>query len=118
MTLVAKQWSGRGGLRPAVAAAVALLFAPTFAQADQAAGRAKAQVCAACHGTDGLSKIPNAPNIAGQPEMYLKAQLEAYRSGARVNEMMSVIAKDLSDDDIDNLVAWYSAIEVTATEPN
>ena len=73
--------------------ALALAAAAGPVRADSAAGREKAQACAACHGLDGLSKIPNAPNIAGQPEMYLKAQLEAYRSGARENEMMTVIAR-------------------------
>jgi cytochrome c553 len=103
------------------ALALAALFALASsapALADAAAGRAKAQTCAACHGIDGMSKIPNAPNIAGQPETYLKAQLEAYRSGERKDEMMRVVAKALTDDDIDNLVAWYSSIEVTATEPD
>jgi cytochrome c553 len=102
------------------ATALALLVAgltPGSTRADAAAGREKAQACAACHGTDGLSKIPNAPHIAGQPEVYLKEQLEAFRSGKRENEMMTVIAKDLSDADIEDLVAWYSSIEVTATEP-
>lgn len=108
----------RTGRGVALSAAILALFSTTAAQADAAAGREKAQICAACHGTDGLSKIPNAPNIAGQPEMYLKAQLEAYRSGARVDAMMSVIAKGLSDADIENLVAWYASIDVTATEPN
>jgi len=99
----------------AAVAALSLAAAPAFA--DAAAGKDKAQACAACHGLDGLSQMPNAPHIAGQPEIYLKAQLEAFRSGARVNEMMSVVAKGLSDEDIDDLVAWYSAIEVTAKPP-
>lgn len=108
------RWTGRG-----VVLSAALILSAAAAQADAVAGREKAQqVCATCHGTDGLSTIPNAPNIAGQPEVYLKAQLEAYRSGGRVNEMMSVVAKDLSDADIENLVAWYASIELTATEPN
>lgn len=99
------------------ASCLPLALAATPALADAAAGKEKAQVCVACHGLDGMSTIPNAPNIAGQPELYLKTQLEAYRSGKRENEMMSVIAKDLTDEDIENLVAWYSAIEVTAKEP-
>lgn len=108
----------RTGRSVALSAAFLALLAASPACADAAAGREKAQVCATCHGLDGISKIPNAPNIAGQPELYLKAQLEAYRSGARVNEMMSVVAKDLSDADIENLVAWYAAIAITATEPD
>ena len=48
---------------------------------DVKAGRAKALMCQACHGLDGLSKTPDAPNIAGQTEPYLVAQLQAYKSG-------------------------------------
>lgn len=69
-------------------------------------------MCQTCHGLDGLSKIPDAPNIAGQPEPYIIAQLHAYKSGARKNEMMSIVVPVLSDADIENLAAYYSAIEI------
>jgi cytochrome c553 len=75
-------------------------------------GRAKAMMCQACHGLDGLSKTPDAPNIAGQTEPYLVAQLQAYRSGARKNDAMSVVAPSLSDNDIEDLAAYFSAIEI------
>lgn len=83
------------------------------AAGDVKAGRAKAMMCQTCHGLDGLSKIPDAPNIAGQPEPYIIAQLHAYKSGARKNEMMSIVVPALSDADIENLAAYYSAIEVS-----
>lgn len=91
------------------------LLAASGAQAagDIKAGRAKALMCQTCHGLDGVSKIPDAPNIAGQPEPYLVAQLKAYKSGERKNDMMSIVVPVLSDEDIDNLAAYYSAIEVT-----
>ncbi|MGB3865370.1 MAG: cytochrome c [Xanthobacteraceae bacterium] len=79
---------------------------------DVAAGRAKAMMCQACHGLDGLAKTPDAPNIAGQVEPYLVAQLQAFKTGARKSEAMSVVAPGLSDDDIDNLAAYYAAIEI------
>jgi cytochrome c553 len=79
---------------------------------DVKAGRLKAQMCQACHGMDGLSKVPDAPNIAGQTEQYLVAQLQAFKSGARKNDAMSVVAPSLSDADIDNLAAYFSAIEI------
>lgn len=60
--------------------------------------------------------MPTAPNLAGQPENYLAEQLKAYRSGKRVNEMMSLIAKPLSDDDIAALAAWYASVIVEARE--
>jgi len=83
-----------------------------LAAGDAKAGRAKALMCQACHGTDGLSKVPDAPNIAGQVEGYLVTQLRAFKSGARKNESMSVVASTLSDQDIENLAAYFSAIEI------
>jgi cytochrome c553 len=85
---------------------------------DAKAGRQKAEsVCAVCHGVDGLAKIPEAPNLAGQNENYLIAQLTAFKSGERKNEMMSVVSQDLSDAEIENLAAYYSGIEVSVKTP-
>ncbi len=63
--------------------------------------------CAACHGADGIAVLPEAPNLAGQVEGYLVKTLKDYRSGARKHEQMSVMAKTLSDRDIENLAAYY-----------
>jgi cytochrome c553 len=79
---------------------------------DVKAGRAKALMCQACHGIDGLSKVPDAPNIAAQTEPYIVAQLQAYKAGARKNDAMSVVAPSLSDKDIEDLAAYFSAIEI------
>jgi cytochrome c553 len=87
------------------------------AAADAAAGRQKARQCQTCHGIDGIAKIPIAPHIAGESQIYLETQLKAFRSGKREHEIMSVIAKDLSDADIADLSAWYASIEITATMP-
>ncbi|SMF02365.1 Cytochrome c553 [Tistlia consotensis] len=97
--------------------AATLLAAGPAAAGDAAAGRKKAQVCQPCHGLDGIAKIPMAPNLAGNNELYLRKQLEAFRSGQRTNEMMSVVAKGLSDADIANVAAWYSSIEITVKLP-
>src|SRR3954454_13277271 len=83
---------------------------------DVKAGRAKALMCQACHGLDGLSKTPDAPNIAGQTEQYMVAQLQAYKSGARKNDAMSVVAPSLSDPDIEDLAAYFSAIEINVVK--
>lgn len=80
---------------------------------DVKAGRAKAMMCQACHGLDGLSKTPDAPNIAGQIEPYLVTQLQAFKSGLRKNDAMSVVAPSLSDKDIEDLAAYFAAIEVS-----
>jgi cytochrome c553 len=85
---------------------------------DAKAGRAKVEaVCAVCHGVDGLAKIPEAPNLAGQSEIYLIEQITAFKSGERKNEMMSVVVQDLSDTDIENLAAYYSGIEISVKAP-
>ena len=85
-----------------------LLAGPAALAADPAAGKAKAAQCAACHGANGMAVMPDAPHLAGQNEMYLVKALKDYRSGARKHEQMTVMAKGLSDKDIDNLAAYYS----------
>jgi len=87
------------------------------AQADAQAGRAKARMCVVCHGELGISVLPNAPHLAGQPEAYVAAQLKAYRGGARSNEIMSVIAKPLTDAEIVDLAAWFASIAIEAKPP-
>jgi len=85
--------------------------------ADRQAGRAKAAACALCHGQNGISTLANTPNLAGQPAMYVEAQLKNYRSGARRHEVMSLVAKPLSDADIADLAAWYASIRIEPTLP-
>ncbi len=95
------------------------LISMTAAQAagDAKAGRKKAAMCATCHGIDGLSKMPAAPNIAGSPAIYLEKQIRAFRAAERKDETMNVVAKPLSDQDIADLAAWYSSLEVNVTVP-
>jgi cytochrome c553 len=92
------------------AALLATCAASVSFAADVKAGRAKAVQCQACHGLDGLAKIPEAPNLAGQTEEYLVKALNDFRTGARQNEMMSMMAKPLSDADIANLAAYYHSL--------
>jgi cytochrome c553 len=96
----------------ALAAAFTLAAAPSSASADAAAGRTKAQMCATCHGANGLAVAPNTPHLAGQPEPYLVEQLKAYRSGKRAHEVMDVVAKPLTDADIADLAAWFASLEI------
>ena len=102
-----------------IRAALACVLACTMstAQADAQAGRAKAKMCAVCHGEFGVSVLPNAPNLAGQPAIYLAEQLKAYRSGKRSDETMSVIAKPLTDAEIADLAAWFASIPIEAKPP-
>ena len=78
---------------------------------DPAAGKEKAQVCAACHGQDGHSIDPNYPNLAGQYESYLVKALADYRAQRRANPIMAPLAANLSDQDIEDLAAWYASQE-------
>jgi len=100
----------------AALAAIAVTLSVALA-ADPKAGRKKATACQTCHGIDGIAKIPIAPNIAGESQIYLETQLKAFRSGKRQQEMMSVVAGQLSDEDIADISAWYSSITITATLP-
>lgn len=92
----------------------ALLFLSSAAWgADALKGKQRAAMaCAVCHGPVGIAPMPSAPNLAGQQELYLVEQLRAYRNGKRKHEVMGVIAKPLTDEDIENLSAWYASIRI------
>ena len=75
-------------------------------------GRQKAQFCAACHGPWGRATMPNTPHLAAQPAQYLSEQLKAYRGGKRSHEVMSLIAKPLTDAEIADLAAWYESLQI------
>lgn len=82
-----------------------------LAAGDAAAGKAKAGTCAGCHGANGVSNNPLWPNLAGQKDAYLVKQMKAFRDGTRSDPMMSPMAKPLSDDDINNLAAYFSSLK-------
>lgn len=85
---------------------------------DVADGRLKAETaCALCHGPIGVATLPNAPHLAGQQAIYLSEQLKNYRSGKRQSDVMNMIAKPLTDSEIAQLAAWYSAVKVTVQAP-
>lgn len=85
---------------------------------DAAAARAQAQtLCQNCHGENGIAVLPGAANLSGQQKEYLKAQLRAYRSGSRRDAQMNIVAKTLTDADIENLADWYSSIKITVEMP-
>jgi cytochrome c553 len=96
----------------------ALLVAPTHAQdGSVAAGKAKAQLCAACHGANGISQIPLTPSLAGQPDEYIQWQLVYFRSGARKSQAMQIIAGQLNNQDIRDLGAYYASLKPPPPEP-
>lgn len=69
----------------------------------------KANTCVGCHGADGNSLVPNFPKIAGQHAAYLEKALKDYRDGFRNNATMQSFAKGLTDEDIKELAAYFSA---------
>ena len=87
-----------------------LLLSTGAAAADIEAGKAKAAVCAACHGANGISVIPDYPNLAGQKVKYLESAIKAYRSGERKNPIMSPMAAGLTDTDVANLAAYFASL--------
>lgn len=93
------------------AVAALIMASPAMAAGDAAAGKAKAAVCAACHGADGIALIPGYPNLKGQNEQYLVSSLKAYKSKERSGGMAMVMqpqAAMLSDADIENLAAYFA----------
>lgn len=73
-------------------------------------GRAKATaVCAACHGANGISVAGHIPNLAGQRATYLAAQLRAFKTGTRKNDVMGAIAAQLTPDDMSQLAAHFAS---------
>lgn len=94
----------------ATALVAACAAAPLHA-ADLEAGRAKAQaVCAACHGTNGVSVSDSIPNLAGQRSAYLENQLKAWKAGTRKNPVMNAIGAQLSADEMGNLAAYFASL--------
>ncbi len=82
---------------------------------DPAEGRKVARQCSTCHGRDGIAQIPIAPHIGGEPARYLADQLVAFRDGTREHEMMTVVTKNLSDQAIADVAAWYASFTPSAT---
>lgn len=96
-----------------ISAAIALgvgLSGPVLA-GDPAAGKEKSVTCQACHGTDGNSPIPTFPIIAGQHKDYLAYSMLSYKTGERTNPIMVAIVQPLSEEDIEDLAAYYASQE-------
>ena len=92
----------------ASALAAVLVVSPqaAFAQSLQD----KIAQCAACHGEDGQSKDPNIPHIGGQPKLFVMYQLFFYREGRRKNPEMNLIAKELTDSELDAIAGHVAKL--------
>ena len=80
-------------------------------------GKKLSSQCVACHGDNGISVIEEAPNLAGQKELYIWNQLRDYKSGKRQNEIMTIIAKNLTDDEMKDIAAYYGQFKITVVPP-
>lgn len=87
--------------------ALAAVAGPASA-GDAALGAQKAAVCGACHGLTGSSINPEWPNLAGQHEAYIVAQLQLFQQGKRVNPLMTPMAVPLKEEDMKDLGAHFS----------
>ena len=91
-----------------------LVSLPVFAIGDADAGQGKAAVCAACHGVDGNSVVPNWPKIAGQHAPYLQRQIALIKGGSRPVPEMAGIVISLTDQDMQDLAAYFSSQTTSA----
>ena len=78
--------------------------------ADVATGKQKAEICAGCHGDNGISQTENIPSLAGQPDQFIQWQLVYFRAGARKNEQMQPIVEAINNEDIRNLGAYFASL--------
>lgn len=99
-------------MRHALMALILLGAGGPVIAADIKAGRQVALGCQGCHGMDGLSKQPDAPNLAAQPAIYLVKAMAEYRAKARQHEQMNVVAQALSEREVADVAAYYAAIEI------
>jgi len=106
--------------RRAVAIGCAMLLsgcAGTAAAGDAAAGERKSRACHACHGADGISINDLWPNLGGQKRGYLEKQIKAFRDGQRRDPLMQPLVRDLSDEDIADIAAYYSGLSGEPAPP-
>jgi len=104
MSVVMKWW------RPPALGLAALLLGAVPAMAQSGPLAEKLQLCAACHGEDGNSKMEKIPSLAGQPAFFILNQLFLMREGVRKVEAMAAMVKDLKDQDLTELSEHYAKL--------
>ncbi|MGJ5032787.1 c-type cytochrome [Bradyrhizobium sp. HKCCYLRH3059] len=104
--------------RAAAAALTLLVAARPASAADLEAGKAKAELCAGCHGENGISQTENIPSLAGQQDQFIQWQLVFFRAGTRKNEAMKPIVDQLTNEDIRNLGAYFASLQPAKAPPD
>ncbi len=94
----------------AAALAAALFCAPASAAPEQA------ELCAACHGAQGVSPIEDVPSLAGQPETFLTLQMILFRERIRRFEPMNAAMRGIRDAEVEALARFYAALPPPAPE--
>lgn len=92
---------------------VALVSFSAFAEGDIDAGRAKAAMCAGCHGQNGNSLNPVWPKLAGQHAFYIEKELHDFQNKNRLDATMAPMVAGLNDVDIENIAAFFSSVPST-----
>jgi len=90
---------------------ISLATVNAWAAGDPEAGKSKSAACVACHGANGISPNDIWPNLAGQKEGYLVKQIKAFRDGDRQDAMMAPMVQSLSDQDIEDLAAYFNSLD-------
>lgn len=85
--------------------------------ADPAKGQTLSRQCSVCHGKNGISNDPEVPSLAAQSSFYIEKSLKDFRDGIREDRRMSLMAQNLTDEDIKDLAAWYASFTVEVTVP-
>jgi cytochrome c553 len=88
-----------------------ILLISLLAVGETFAGKPKVDACTGCHGLDGRSRDPDVPNLAGQKQRYLAKALRDFRMGNRQQLMMNFVAKEMSDEDIEDYAAYYAGFQ-------
>ena len=89
---------------------LAAFLALTPVAVDAADIKEKAEICAGCHGENGISQTENIPSLAGQPDQFIQWQLVFFRAGTRKNEQMQPIVEQIGNEDIRNLGAYFASL--------
>ncbi len=79
------------------------------AAGDAAAGQGKIAICSACHNADGNSLVSSFPKLAGQGERYLLKQMQDIKSGNRPIVEMTGMLDAMTDQDLEDISAWYNS---------
>jgi cytochrome c553 len=104
--------------RLSVACLVALVLEATAARAsDGDSWREKLPACLACHGQDGISRMPDVPSLAGQPDLFIQWQLVYFRDAIRPSDVMVPLAQALDDVEVRAMGAYFASLPATSA-PN